>query len=563
MKTLRLLFSLCLMALFVQIAQAQVPHSLSVQIVVTVPDGTPVPDGDYDIATTFYDEATGGNALLTETQTVPVSGGLVNLTLDVGTLPFGEPYFLGLSINGGNELAPRLPLNPSAYALAARAVLGGTNIFPADGDVGIGTGGAEAAGKAPRAKLHVAGDVLIEDVPVVGDVFDILVIDASAVVKRVAPAALGGGAFNGMLNNIPLLIKDAQGVTQIQLNPDGTSTHSGLETFSGGIKSEGNFELDEADFRMIQDGQFLGGIRTGGPELDELEAGGRWRFPEILRALGGITAEQEIRMILEEQFVGGIIILPTTEPEDLEAQGKWRFKQPVHHLLGFVSEGNSQVNGTLMAEDIEAANELRAFLAEVTEITTEVARVTMSLDVDGLADVQELLVQGNGQVTGDFKVDGTLNANNVSANVKNFRIDHPLDPAGQYLIHTSVESPDMMTVYNGNVTLDADGAATVEMPSYFEALNKDFRYQLTAIGGFAPVYVAEEIAGNRFKVAGGTPGMKVSWQVTGVRHDPYAEAYRSPVEVEKPAAEQGTYLHPELYGASPAQHARRDGSDQR
>jgi len=517
MKTLRLLFSLCLMALFVQIAQAQVPHSLSVQIVVTVPDGTPVPDGDYDIATTFYDEATGGNALLTETQTVPVSGGLVNLTLDVGTLPFGEPYFLGLSINGGNELAPRLPLNPSAYALAARAVLGGTNIFPADGDVGIGTGGAEAAGKAPRAKLHVAGDVLIEDVPVVGDVFDILVIDASAVVKRVAPAALGGGVFNGMLNNIPLIIKDAQGVTQIQLNPDGTSTHSGLETFSGGIKSEGNFELDEADFRMI----------------------------------------------LEEQFVGGIIILPTTEPEDLEAQGKWRFKQPVHHLLGFVSEGNSQVNGTLMAEDIEAANELRAFLAEVTEITTEVARVTMSLDVDGLADVQELLVQENAQVKGNLMVDGTLNANNVSANVKNFRIDHPLDPAGQYLIHTSVESPDMMTVYNGNVTLDADGAATVEMPSYFEALNKDFRYQLTAIGGFAPVYVAEEIADNRFKIGGGTPGMKVSWQVTGVRHDPYAEAHRSPVEVEKPVAEQGTYLHPEFYGASPAQHARREGSDQR
>ena len=142
-------------------------------------------------------------------------------------------------------------------------------------------------------------------------------------------------------------------------------------------------------------------------------------------------------------------------------------------------------------------------------------------------------------------------------------IDHPLDPEGQYLIHTSVESPDMMTVYNGNAVLDADGAATVEMPSYFEALNTDFRYQLTCIGGFAPVYVAEKIRENRFKIAGGSPGMEVSWQVTGVRHDPYAEAYRSPVEVEKPAAEQGTYLHPELYGASPAQHVRRDGSDQR
>ena len=120
MNALRSLYGLCLVALFVQTAWAQIPHSLSVQIVVTVPDGTPVPDGDYDIATTFYDAATGGNALLTETQTVPVSGSLVNLTLDVGTLPFDQQYFLGLSINGGDELTPRLPLNPSAYALTAR-----------------------------------------------------------------------------------------------------------------------------------------------------------------------------------------------------------------------------------------------------------------------------------------------------------------------------------------------------------------------------------------------------------------------------------------------------------
>ena len=95
------------------------------------------------------------------------------------------------------------------------------------------------------------------------------------------------------------------------------------------------------------------------------------------------------------------------------------------------------------------------------------------------------------------------------------------------------------------------------MPSYFEALNTDFRYQLTCIGGFAPVYVAEKIRENRFKIAGGSPGMEVSWQVTGVRHDPYAEAYRSPVEVQKPAAEQGTYLHPELYRAT----ARRPGTE--
>lgn len=62
------------------------------------------------------------------------------------------------------------------------------------------------------------------------------------------------------------------------------------------------------------------------------------------------------------------------------------------------------------------------------------------------------------------------------------------------------------------------------------------------------LHVAEEIAYNRFKIAGGRPGMKVSWQVTGIRKDPFAEAHRIPVEEEKPAAEQGTYLHPEEWG---------------
>jgi len=98
-----------------------------------------------------------------------------------------------------------------------------------------------------------------------------------------------------------------------------------------------------------------------------------------------------------------------------------------------------------------------------------------------------------------------------------FKIDHPLDPANKYLYHSFVESPDMMNIYNGNVMLDANGEAWVELPAWFEALNRDFRYQLTAIGAPGPsLYIAEEISGNRFKIAGGSPGLEVSWQVTGV-----------------------------------------------
>jgi hypothetical protein len=107
----------------------------------------------------------------------------------------------------------------------------------------------------------------------------------------------------------------------------------------------------------------------------------------------------------------------------------------------------------------------------------------------------------------------------------------------------------MMNIYNGNATLDGGGEALVELPAWFEALNKDFRYQLTAVGSPGPnLHVAEEVANNRFRIAGGSAGMKVSWQVTGIRRDPFAEAHRIAVEVEKPAAERGKYLYAREYG---------------
>ncbi len=129
------------------------------------------------------------------------------------------------------------------------------------------------------------------------------------------------------------------------------------------------------------------------------------------------------------------------------------------------------------------------------------------------------------------------------------RLDHPLDPENQYLSHAFVDSPDMMSVYNGNVTLDANGEVVVEMPAYFQALNRDFRYVLTAVGGPGPnLHIAQKIENNRFKIAGGTPGLEVSWMVTGIRQDPWANENRIPVEEPKPEDERGTYLYPEGYG---------------
>jgi hypothetical protein len=156
---------------------------------------------------------------------------------------------------------------------------------------------------------------------------------------------------------------------------------------------------------------------------------------------------------------------------------------------------------------------------------------------------------------GNLHVVGTL-----SKGMGMFKIDDPLDPANKYLYHSFVESPDMMNVYNGSVTTDKHGIATVTLPDYFQALNGDFRYQLTAIGTLAQATVAKKIENNHFTIRTNKPGVEVSWQVTGIRQDAYANAHRVQVEEQKPPIEQGHYLHPELTGASGKEAITREAS---
>jgi hypothetical protein len=149
-----------------------------------------------------------------------------------------------------------------------------------------------------------------------------------------------------------------------------------------------------------------------------------------------------------------------------------------------------------------------------------------------------------GYFNGKVFVNGTL-----SKAAGAFTIDHPQDPANKYLSHSFVESPDMKNVYDGVITTGADGFATVRLPSYFQALNRSFRYQLTIVGrSFAQAIVWDEIANNRFTIRTDQPSTKVSWQVTGIRHDAYANAHR--IKVVETKEKRGTYLDPQLFGQS-------------
>jgi hypothetical protein len=202
------------------------------------------------------------------------------------------------------------------------------------------------------------------------------------------------------------------------------------------------------------------------------------------------------------------------------------------------------------------------------ESQTGTAVVGVSDDHYGVVGVSSNLAGLYGESVNDYAA--VLNGKvKITGNLEkaggSFKIDHPLDPANKYLCHSFVESPDMKNVYDGVVVLDNKGEAVIELPDWFGILNKDFRYQLTAIGAPGPnLYIAEEISeatttsnygsknsnkkkNSSFRIAGGVSGMKVSWQVTGIRKDPWANAHRLQVEEDKPDKERGYYLHPDLY----------------
>jgi hypothetical protein len=164
----------------------------------------------------------------------------------------------------------------------------------------------------------------------------------------------------------------------------------------------------------------------------------------------------------------------------------------------------------------------------------------------GKVNIENVTVAGSTQA-GDLIVAGKLQ---VTSGMKMFHIDHPLDPENKYLNHAAIESAEVLNVYSGNVTTNENGDAVVTLPNWFEALNSDFRYQLTVIGTFAQAIITEKIKGNRFAIKTNASNVEVSWQVTGVRSDPTARKFKFDIEEEKRKDERGYYLNPDAFGQS-------------
>ena len=722
---------------------SQIPINPSVQMLITDNDGILIADGQHEITTKLYESISGNNNIWTESQTVNVNNGLVNLILgkiQSLNLSFDKSYYLGISIDGGDEMDPRLELNSSVYSLSARAVYGTTNIFPSSGSVGIGS-------TAPKAKLDIRGNLRVADVSLADSniYYKVLVQDTlDKIIKYIpnssiqGPRGLKGDKGEPGSNRLPgedlivlnndsvevfkvnasdgtsfhfgketfkdsIVLENKQGNPSIELNPDGSifvynstgykwltisseitsfnseaegllapsgsawigpsretwqdsegniirehdqngSRHERINEFGGGltvpfdnggkleILPDGTFTIKDSLGNIITqfdiNGSFHAGLETypGGIQVPD-EIGGRIELlpdggmtmwdpggnitnqirPDTTR-LSGLTILERGMVIPWEggtteifpdgrivcrdlegnisssfgpdgslnsglsEYAGGIEvpfdnggrieILPDRGMTMWDPDGSIDFRiDPEGDVTFHDSDGNIITNfnekGSYQAEiaefesgiDINLDNGGKIHLCHECGI---VLRNTAGddlyrIDPDGASyhEGHEIFFGGintyNSDVQPSIRAQAII-ADQLTATEKNFRIDHPLDPDNKYLYHTSMESSERLNLYNGNTILDINGEAIITLPDWFEALNENYRYQLTPIGGAAPnLFVALEVNNNQFSIAGGSPGMKISWQISGTRKDAYARANQVKLEVDKTANERGKY----------------------
>ncbi len=523
------LFCALLLILTVQIVWGQIPQKMSYQGMLTDINGNPVNEGSYQFTFKMYDDTTGGNLLWTETQTVDIDSGLYHVVLGTVTpldLSFDKSYWLGVTVEEGSELSPRIELTASPYSLNARSVLGSSNVFPSAGNVGIGT-------LSPNSMLEVAGTI---HSTIDGFKFPDGTVQTTAATESGSDGdwtVSGNNMYAAVTGNVGIGTTSPQRILHIAdpnyvslvLEDAGALTDQKKKFINSddGLLRFGTFSDDWAfNAQMTIDDSGNVGIGTTDPSY-------------TLHVLNSLTNNDPAIYGIHRYYYLGMMknygtgVKGVGGAVGVEGDGWVPSGSDAGSCIGVL--GNA----------VKSYGQLEGTLVGVKGQTSGSA--WWCYGVYGAAG-GGMLENYAGYFAGNLHVTGT-----ITKGAGGFKIDHPLDPENKYLYHSFVESPDMMNIYNGNVILDTNGEATVEMPEWFESLNRDFRYQITPIGAPGPnLYIAEKINGNRFKISGGTSGMEVSWQVTGVRKDAYAEAHRIPVEEEKNIVEQGTYLYPTEFG---------------
>ncbi|MBL8879039.1 MAG: hypothetical protein JNG88_07950 [Phycisphaerales bacterium] len=546
-----------------------------------VQSGAPL-NATADFEFRLWDAATSGNAVggVSSASNVSVADGLFTVSIDFGVTAFdGQARWLEIAVRSPagsgsyTTLAPRQPLTVAPYALQTRGLF-----VDAAGKLGIGT-------TAPSTSLHVAGgDMMCNRGTASQGLTRTLTVGGARGSSSPAFAILqfenydtnSGGAdyigaaihcynSNGVdAGDLRFLTTPDLATGPVERARIGQNGNFGLGTGTPGFPLSFADTLGDKIALWGQSGSHYGlGIQSNLLQIHTISAtadiafgyGSSSAFTETMRVRGngrvGIGLTNPAALLHSRTTTDGLsavrgegnaVAAVGVEGTTTDGAG-----------IGVLGRATSTTGFNFGVVGRTSSNDGVGVSGEATRATganTGVygyAHGTDGYGVFGEADgTNGVGVHGQSSGASGY---GVFSTGNIAASgTKSFLIDHPLDPANKTLRHYCAEGPEPMNEYSGVIALDENGEAIVTLPDYFASINRDVRYQLTCIGQFAPVFVREEIRDGAFVIAGGKPGMRVSWEVKGVRNDPFVQAHGAPIEQLKPDHLRGRYLQPELFG---------------
>ena len=361
---------------------------------------------------------------------------------------------------------------------------------------------------------------------------------AGTITGVTAGSGLSGGGTSG---NVTLSANTAVLPTLSGNNVlSGNNTFTGSNTFNASINENLDINIDNNN---RNNGNVSPGVRFGNASGEAISSQ-RTTNGTTETNLYGLDFWTNYTKRMSVTAAGEIGIGTPTPHSRLEVDAQTQYENAVgafgSYVSGYGSAGIYGHGGNTDNSSGSVGGDGGDFFGGSADTTGDAGYGIFAVGGQGASD-------GNNAYSAVFRNDIQVSGNTVS-DVSSSKIDHPSDPANKYLVHASVQSSEMMNMYSGNVTTDGAGHATIVLPTWFEAENTDFRYQLTVVGKFAEAVVKDEISKGQFTIMTSVPGVKVSWQITAVRQDAYAKAHPLIAEQLKPAREVGFYKHPELYG---------------
>ena len=543
MLSKQILIVICILLIAISIS-ANVPNVINYQGRLTDASGDPVADNTYNVKFTIYDAVVAGTDLWNSTiQPITTVDGLFtyqlgsNIALPAGIFSDTNRY-LGIVIGADPEITPRTRFITSAYAFQAQnadlasdaeSLNGSAPSFYLDWNnmINVPAGFADDTDdETTNASLLTSGT--LADARLSGNV---PLLDATNIFT-------GGGGMNRFEGGIEVddnsIALRRSSLTRWSLREGGSYGFRIVQGYNDSdvLYDVNRFEITDAGDVKIGDSTFLAnntGIRIG--DGDSPTSSYLLRLERNYNTSSSRTGSYSE---LSNDGSGQLRGLEVTVGHSADGGG-------ATYAGRFTAYNNISTNYSRYGVRATAGSTINT-AGYSYGVRTYAYGGTLTFGIYSTASSG-----GSGNYAGYF--DGDVHVtDNLSKGGGSFKIDHPLDPEKKYLQHSFVESPDMMNIYNGNIVTDNNGFATVIMPEYFDALNKDFRYQLTVIGTFAQAIISKKIDNKQFVIQTDIPNVEVSWMVTGIRKDVWANENRIQVETDKPEHELGTYIHSKEYG---------------